>query len=198
MRWRAYLLLIGLVGAAVACNGTEMRAERKPARVVDSLLPRGEALRRFQLDLTPVTKLESSYKSRDALVTAFARALGDRDTAALASMAVSRAEFGYLYYPTTPQSLPPYDLAPALMWHMLQLRSEQGIRRALDLYGGPHLQLLGHDCGQGSSREGDNTLVGPCVLHLRDKSGKPRSVRLLSQIIERGGRYKILSYANKL
>ena len=122
-----------------------MDVERKPARAVDSTLPRDEALRRFQLDLTPVTELESSYESRDALVAAFAQALGDRDTAALASMAVSRAEFGYLYYPTTPQSLPPYDLEPGLMWDLLQRRSERGIRRALAVYGGRPFQLLSHD-----------------------------------------------------
>jgi hypothetical protein len=113
-------------------------------------------------------------------------------------MAVTPAEFGYLYYPTTPQSLPPYDLEPGLMWHLLRERSKRGIRRALAVYGGQRLQLLSHDCGEGSSREGENTLMGPCVLRVRNTPGKSTSVRLLSQIIERGGRYKILSYANKL
>jgi hypothetical protein len=145
-----------------------------------------------------VAGLESSYESRDSLVAGFVKALADRDTAALALMTVSRAEFGYLYYPMTPQGLPPYDLEPGLMWHLVQQRSERGIRRALAVYGGQRFQLLSHDCGQGSSREGENTLVGPCVLRLRDQRGKSLSVQLISQIMERGGRYKVLSFANKL
>ena len=48
------------------------------------------------------------------------------------------------------------------------------------------------------SREGENAVAGPCVLRLRDQRGQAISVRLLTQILERGGRYKILSYANKL
>lgn len=197
MRRFVFVLLAGLGSAAAACNGSEMRAENGPARA-GNILSRDEALRRFQLKLPPVTELEGPHTSRDSLMTAFVRALGDRDTAALASMAVSAAEFGYLYYPTTPQSLPPYDLEPALMWHMLWQRSEQGIRRVLARYGGQQLQLLGHDCGQDSSREGENTIVGPCVLRLRDERGHPLSLELPSQVIERAGRYKVLSYANRL
>jgi hypothetical protein len=198
MQSNVCLILVGLAGAALGCDRADMRVEGRPARVVDSILSREEALRRFQRKLTPVARLEGSYESRDSLVAAFVKALGDRDTAALASMAVTPAEFGYLYYPTTPQSLPPYDLEPGLMWHLLRERSERGIRRALAVYGGQRLQLLSHDCGEGSSREGENTLMGPCVLRVRNTPGKSTSVRLLSQIIERGGRYKILSYANKL
>ncbi len=129
---------------------------------------------------------------------AYVRALAQRDTAALASMAVSRAEFAYLYYPTAAEGLPPYDLEPGLMWYLLQQRSERGIRRALAVYGGQRLKLLGHECGTEVSREGENTVAGPCVLRLRDQRGQAVSVRLLTQILERGGRYKILSYANKL
>jgi hypothetical protein len=197
MPWRVFLL-ISLGGTTVACNSAEMPVERRAARVVDSILPRNETLRRFQENLTRVRELESSYETRDSLVAAFVKALGDRDTSALVSMTVSRAEFGYLYYPTTPQSLPPYDLEPGLMWHLLQQRSERGIRRALALYGGQRFQLLGHDCGEQPSREGENTLFGPCNLRLRDERGRSLSLRLLSQILERGGRYKLLSYANKL
>jgi hypothetical protein len=84
------------------------------------------------------------------------------------------------------------------MWGLLQERSERGIRRALDLYGGRELRLAGYDCGTASSREGENTVAGPCVLRLRESDGDSFSVRLLSQILERRGQYKVLSYANKL
>ena len=196
--WMYPLLLIGPTSITVACDRAGPRPENRAARVVDSILPRQQALQRFQQDLTRETRLESSYGSRDSLLAAFVDALGDRDTAALASMAVSRAEFAYLYYPSTPQSLPPYDLDPGLMWHLLRQQSERGIQRALSVYGGQRLRLLGHDCGTESSREGENVVAGPCVLRLRGQRGTSVSIRLLSQILEREGRYKVLNYSNKL
>ena len=192
------MVLIAIAAGSLGCDRAARPADVGAARVVDSIVPREVALRRFQQGLTPLARLESPYVSPDSLLAAFVRALSARDTAALARMTVSPAEFAYLYYPTTPQSLPPYDLEPGLMWHLLQLRSERGIRRALDLYGGRKLRLVSYDCGRRSSPEGENTVVGPCAVRFRDRSGQQLTVQLLSQIIERRGRYKVLSYANKL
>ena len=191
-------LVIVMIAGGLGCNGRPERQESGAARVVDSFVPREVALRQFQQSLTVVEQLESPYSTPDSLVAAFVRALSVRDTAALVAMTVNKSEFAYLYYPTTPQSLPPYDLEPGLMWQLIQQRSERGIRRALDLYGGKSLRLVSYDCGTASSREGDNTLFGPCTVHLRDGSGQRQSAQLLSQVLARGGRYKVLSYANKL
>ena len=125
-------------------------------------------------------------------------ALARQDTTALARMVISREEFAWLYYPTTSQGLPPYDLEPALLWRMLVERSDRGVRRALQKFGGQKLHFVGYDCGSGSSREGDNTIWGPCTVRFTGPSGDSVSLRFFSQIIGRGGRYKFLSYANKL
>ncbi len=198
MRWLVYVLLAGVGCAAGSCDRPDMRAEGPPPRVVDSILTRDEALRRFRQGLPSVKTLEGGQESRDKLVASFIRALGKLDTLALASMAITRPEFAYVYYPTTPQSLPPYELEPGLMWHMLVQRSDRGLRRSLAAYGGRGLRLLSYDCGKAGSREGDNTISGPCVMRVRDERGRTISLRLFSQIIERDGRYKFLSYANKL
>lgn len=192
------ILLIGITAGSVGCDRVRESQDVGAARVVDSFVARPEALRKFRQNLAPAEQLETPYSTRDSLVAGFVQALSVRDTAALVAMTVSESEFAYLYYPTTPQGLPPYDLEPGLMWQLLQQRSERGIRRALDLYGGRGLRFVSYDCGTGASREGENTVVGPCSLRLRDGSGKRVSVQLLSQILERGGRYKVLSYANKL
>ena len=140
MWWFVYILLAGVGGAAMACNRPEMRAEAPPHRVVDSILTRDEALRRFRDGLPPVEVLEGGQESRDKLLAAFLRALAKRDTLALTSMAITSPEFAYLYYPTTPQGLPPYELEPGLMWHLLVQRSDRGLRRSLGVYGGRRLQ----------------------------------------------------------
>jgi hypothetical protein len=198
MQWLVYVLLATVVGSAVACDRPEIRAEAPPRHPVDSILTGKEALRRFRQGLPPVTVLEGGQESRDSLVAGFLSALGSRDTLALTSMAVTRSEFAYLYYPTTPQRRPPYELEPGLMWHLLLQRSDRGLRRSLAAHGGQRLLLLSYDCGTEVSREGDNTIAGPCVMQVRDERGRTLSLRLVGQIIERGGRYKFLSYANKL
>lgn len=165
---------------------------------MDSILPREEALRRFRVGLPPVDSLRGGAESRADLVAAFMGALAAADTTALDRLALSRSEFGYLYYPTAAEGLPPYDLEPGLMWFMLFERSNRGIRLALRQYGGTKLSLVDYDCGTGPRQEGENTIHGPCLVRWRGPAGDTVSARLFSQIVERGGRFKFLSYANKL
>jgi hypothetical protein len=198
MKWLLGMILGASAWTSLACDRPDAQAIAAPRRVVDSAISRVEALRRFRTNLAPVGALKGGRRSRDSLVAAYLKALGTRDTAALAAMAISRAEFGYLYYPTTPQGRPPYDLAPELMWSLLSLRSERGIRKALEIYGGQDLTLLGYECDPGESVEGQNTVWGPCQVRFRRTEGDTVSRRLFSQIIARGGHFKFLSYANKL
>lgn len=190
--------MVWLSGSTAGCGGPEARAEKAAPRVVDSLLSRDELLTKFREGLPPADRLGNGSESRDQLVKRFLSALETRDTADLAAMAITRSEFGYLYYPATPQGLPPYELDPGLMWHMLIQRSDRGMRRALDLYGGRRLRLIGYQCGEGASQEGENTIWGPCLVRCRGEEGRLFSLWLFSQIVERDGRYKFLSYANKL
>ena len=193
------LIWAGLLAGAAACGGPDARAELPEAgRVVDSILPREEALRRFREGLPPAESLGGGAMSRDELVSAFMRALGAADTAAIADLAITRSEFAYLYYPTASQGLPPYDLEPGLLWFMLFEQSNQGIGRVLQLYGGTPVPLVDYDCGAGHRQEGKNVVYGPCVVRWRAKGGDTVSARLFNQIVERDGRFKILSYGNKL
>jgi hypothetical protein len=193
------MLSLVLVVWITPCDGHDARAERPDTgRVLDRLLPRDAAVRRFHEGLPPAHTLGGAAESRDALVGAFLRALGAADTATIADLAITRAEFGYLYYPTATEALPPYDMDPELMWFLLFEKSNQGIRRALQLYGGRPMRLVDYDCGTGIQREGENTVHGPCVVRWRGENGDTVAGRLFSQILERGGRFKFLSYANKL
>jgi len=191
--------LSALVAGLSACEPSAAKnAPAEVASVVDSAISREEALRRFREGLPRAAALEAGMRSKEALLAAYLRALEARDTAALAEYGITRAEFAWLYYPWSAQGLPPYDVEPALMWFLLTAQSNRGLRRALATYGGQKLQLLDADCGPKGTREGSNTLWGPCTVRWRDERGKIQSERLVSQIIERDGRFKILSYSNKL
>ncbi len=79
---------------------------------VDSILPREEALRRFREGLRAPANLTPAASTRKELIAAFLHAVEVRDTAALRSLTLTREEFAYFYYPSTPTSMPPYGLGP--------------------------------------------------------------------------------------
>lgn len=186
---KRHTLLLVLVGALEAC---------RPAGARVAPQSRDAELATFRAGLVQPETLSGGAPSRDALVTRFVRALETRDTAALVAMHLSRAEFAWLYYPTNPQSRPPYDLSPDLMWFLEHGNSDKGVRRLLDKRAGMPLGVLSYRCDPVTSQQGANTVIGPCLVRRvtadRDTIEEP----LFGLILERDGRYKFTSYANKL
>lgn len=178
-------------------EGGTVKAPHRPVRV-DSAVPREIALGHFQHASARTTALEGGAASRDALVRAFVRAVEARDTSALRRMLLSRAEFAYLYYPTSSQGLPPYSLSPDLYWFMTVEQSNRGARALLNELGGRRLPFAGYRCEGDATTEGENTLWGPCLIRTIQRRGDTLSQRLFGPIVARGGRYKFLSYSNKL
>jgi hypothetical protein len=183
--------------AASACRERSAAAAVHQPIHVDTILPRAEAVRRFQASARPTGHLANGVTSRDALVRTFVGALEKGDTAELRRLALDRDEFAYLYYPTAPQGLPPYDVAPDLLWFMLGNGSDKGLRRALASRGGQPLGYESYHCDPTPSRQGANTVWGPCIIR-RKQGGRQVEERLFGLIIERAGRFKFVDYANGL
>jgi hypothetical protein len=200
MRLVELVALLGVCGALVACETSAAREVKSPAgrATLDSIIPREEAVRRFREGTPEVERLCGGDSSTEAVVDAYVRALEIRDTASIARLAITRAEFAWLYYPTTPQGLSPYDVEPGLLWFLLTSRSDKGARRALTTYGGQEHKVVGQDCGSTGSREGKNTIWGPCTVRWVGERGDTVSKQLIGQIIERDGEFKVLSYSNDL
>ncbi len=196
---RLFTFLIGASTALGACAEREAAAAPPAHRPthVDSILPRAEALRRFQASARPADGLAHGVPSRDALVHAFVRALETRDTAGLRALALTRDEYAFLYYPTASQGLPPYDLPPDLLWFMLQSASDKGLTRLLAARAGGGLGYERYRCDPEPSREGANLLWGPCLVRHR-RGGRMVTERLFGLVIERAGQFKFVSYGNKL
>ena len=164
---------------------------------VDSAIPIDEALRRFRGDMPRAARLIHGHPGREELVRAFVRAVEARDTVALRLMVLRRDEFAWLYYPSSPLSRRPYELAPSLMWFQLQGESSRGASRLLAERAGQSLAYVGHACGQPRS-EGENRLYPYCGVRRVTAAGDTLTERLFGLIIERGGSYKFVSYANQL
>lgn len=177
---------------------TDSQATSVAPGAVDSAIPRDEALRRFREGLAPIDSLEGGEPSRDALVRSFVNALETKDTAAFRRLVLTQREFAYVYYETNPQSLPPYDLSPSLLWFMLEGGSRGGLTKAMQNLGGTHLRYLRTSCDGAPSREGENVMYGPCAVVRQDERGDSLVERLFGPIIERRGRWKFVSYANKM
>lgn len=164
---------------------------------VDSAIPIDEALRRFRQKLAAPEGLRGGFGSREKLVRGFVRALEVRDTAALRRMVLRAEEFAWLYYPSSPLSRPPYELAPALMWFQLQGESERGASRLLAERAGGALGYAQHTCAP-PRVEGKNRIYSHCELRRVSPAGDTLSERLFGLIVEREGSYKFVSYANRL
>lgn len=197
-RWHRVGLAAALALTAPIGCGRPAAGDTPKANVVDSVIPREEALQRFQSGLRPPERLAGGAEGREELVDLFVTALEASDTAALAALTITRAEFAFLYYPTNPQSLPPYDLSPDLSWFLLETNGRKGLKHALEERGGRPLGYVDHVCIGEPSREGENTVWGPCVVRRVQAAGDTVTERLFGPIIERGGRYKFVNLSNKL
>ena len=164
--------------------------------IVDSIFPVEEEIRRFKAvrNAAAATELKNASSSRDEVVSRFLRAIETRDSADLRALTIDGAEFIDLYYPTSMYSHPPYKQSPEVVWMLQQQNSDQGLQRVLKRFGGQTTNLKSYACKPDPRVEGANRFWDECTITLTDGS----TVRLFSSIIERDGRFKILSYANAL
>jgi hypothetical protein len=169
------------------------------AGVVDSIFPIEEEIRRFRETLAEHPQvLANTEATREDLVRRFVGALETADSSDFRRMALTRPEFAYLYYPTTQYTKRPYELSPALVWYRMESYSSRGLTRALQRHGGQPLNYAGHQCEDEPTVQGDNRIWHGCVIHSRQPCGDTVTLSLLGPILERGGRFKLLSYANGL
>ncbi len=163
---------------------------------VDSALPPGEALRRFTAGMPAVTELAHGAVSRDALVSRFMTALAESDTAGLVRLGMSRAEYGFLYFPSSVYARQPYELAPEIAWMLNDQSSAKGLSRVRARLGGRKLKYRTYTCRE-RARESENTFWRGCTVTYRDPAGSGDETRaLFGVIMERNGRFKFLSFAN--
>lgn len=204
MSRRSIALIWSLLGSSVmvglaGCDQPPAEAKANPpaaSYTPDSV--RQAQLAAFRGEGPAVEELEGGKSSREELVRSYLSALETRDTALLKSMLLTQAEFAWIYYPTTAQGRPPYDLEPGLLYFMLTQHSGKGLGKALETLGGKHLAYAGHTCDPTASHEGENTIYGPCLVRAIQAPGDTAEGRLFGLVIERHGRWKFVSYANKL
>jgi hypothetical protein len=198
MSFKAVVLAVALL----ACNDGQAATndEASPTHgrataggIVDSIVPASIALERFIAGVPVPARLDSAARSPDVLVALFVAALEKRDSAAIARMLVTRAEYGHLYYPASEYSRKPYELAPDIAWSLSSASNRKAAGRLLGRLGGESLSLERYTCAT-IEKQGLNTIHSGCQVTYRDRTGTHRR-RLFKSFIEREGKAKFLSYA---
>lgn len=166
------------------------------ASVIDSALPMQVLLDRFRHGVPKVDKLRSDVTSRDALVRQVMAGIARNDTLAMERLAVSLGEYAWLYFPTTKVAQPPYEIPPALAWFQVQEKNRRGALRALRELGGHRVALQSYRCDPSPTVEDQNRLWTGCSVTISRDGAKSVDIRLFGAILERDGRFAVLSYQN--
>lgn len=165
----------------------------------DSILPMDIMIERFQAGLPRVTSLDArAPRSRDELVARFAEAVQQNSVGALQTITLNAAEFAHIYFPTSIYAGGPYAQPPAVNWLLLEQNSLKGRTRLLRHYGGRRMVIEGHRCVDDPLVEGRNRIHERCILQVRVNGARLEDARLFGSIIERDGRFKLMSLANHL
>jgi hypothetical protein len=200
--------ILAVVALAAACDrpsseheGGRSRSEAQdraaratPGYVVDSALPPAELLRRFRAGIDSIPTTLNGPGSREALVKQFFVALERRDIREVQSLVVDKAEFAYLVFPDSRQSLPPFNQSPEIAWLLMQSSSNKSLGRLLQRAGGGQVRYLEHSCAT-TERDGLMWVHGACTVRVF-VSGQYVTRQLFGAIVEHGGRYKLLSFDN--
>ena len=165
-------------------------------RVVDSIRPLEEEIRRFTSSWPPESALAGGAPSREDLVRQWVGALEAGDTATLARLHITPGEFIGLYYPNSIYREPPYRQSPSLVWFRMARSSSQGVTRVMRRHGGVPLGYRSLRCEAAPSTLGLLRIWSGCVVLRRGESG-PGAQRLFGPIIAHGGQYKFLTYASE-
>lgn len=198
-------VLFALFLALAACNDAADDAQtfdaerpwRKPGDVIDSILPMEEYLRRFREGVPEVTAMTGGESDPTSLARRFVTLLASRDSVALDSLRLTRAEFAWLLFPDHAYMREPYELDPALFWSQIGAGSDQGLRRALTRVGGQPLTFVSVACQADTLQlvQGPAKIWSQCQLRYRAGDSIVAG-RLFGSIVERDGRAKFLGYAN--
>jgi hypothetical protein len=109
---------------------------------------------------------------------------------------MTRAEFGWLYYPHTRFTSRPYELSPALVWFHLENATSKGMTRLLRMAARP-IAVHGHSCDAEPQAFGPGFLWSGCRVRF-SHDGDDFELALFGPTLERDGRFRFTTFANEL
>lgn len=204
---RRFIILL-FANAAFGCNAAGNSDASPPDSSVsvaspshataDSAISMDTLLRRFQAGLPRHDTLSGAFSTREALARRYLEAVAISDTNALRAMHITRAEYAYLYFPSSKMMKPPYELPPDVAWLLLTSESNKGIATVMRRFGGQRLDFVSVRCPGKPLRESPNIVWRDCMVRFRGEGGSIQERPLFAAIVERERRFKFFSYATPL
>lgn len=199
------LLSLTFAAAIAACAvntpaaGSGASAEATARGIVDSALPIETLLHRFRATTTDTPSvLNGGAVSPEALTRGLLAALEAGDTSAVRNLAISRAEFAWIYYPHAKWTRPPYEMGPGLVWLQITASNDKGYVRLVRRYGGRRLRFEALTCPDTGLHEGPNVVISGCRVRFAAADSAAREMQLFGSLLNRDGRYRFVSYSNDL
>ncbi len=137
---------------------------------------------------------EHSLDSPEAIGQAVIEALNRGDAAGLHRLRVGRDDYLSWLWPTFPSSRPPYNFPPDFAWSNLNKQCAIGVEKWIRRYGNMNLTLVDIRFEHPTEKYRGFRLLRGTVLTVQTTDGKKVELRLLGSVVEKGARYKLMSY----
>jgi hypothetical protein len=141
-----------------------------------------------------IKELSGGSSSLDSLMMNLVTALNTSDTEKLRLLFITEAEHNQLLGPEFKLHYPSVnsDNLPVL-WENLNLKSEKGFVKLIGNYSGKNYQFVSVRFETSDEKYDSYILHQGTVVILRDAGQKETELRLLGSVVERNGKFKILS-----
>jgi len=209
------LVAIGVVAPLpfiAACGGDGSHTLDEPRSIQTSMISQAQVMSGVDAHVTSgadahVTsgavgrasgELTGGASSPRRIVEQVLDAVADRDTAALLDMLVDADEYDRIVYP----ELGAHYVAARdtrsetrqFLWENQRLDALKGMRSAMRELGGRRLSFVTIEFTEGEQRFPSYRLMEGGVVSVVDAGGTPATLHMLGTMIEKSGRYKLLSY----
>jgi hypothetical protein len=136
-----------------------------------------------------------TYDSPEALARAVLDALARSDRPALASMAITEAEFRTRVWPALPASRPERNIPLSYAWTDLRQKSHAHLAQTVAQHAGRRYTLVSVRFRGETTAYGSFSVSRKAELTVVDADGVERSLRVFGSVLAESGRYKLFSFA---
>lgn len=137
---------------------------------------------------------KNSFNSPSEIGQAVVEALNQGDLSGLHQLRVIRKEYLSWIWPAFPASGPPHNFPEDFAWSNLDTKSSRAVRRLVKRYGEISLAFVKLDFEQKTEEYKDFRLLRGTVLTVQNTNGQQKTLKILGSVVEKDGRYKLLSY----
>jgi hypothetical protein len=187
-----------------ACGGDEAPNRNEPRASRSSMVSRASVTSGLDAHVTSGAvgrasgELTGGASSPRRLVEQVLDAVADRDTAALLDMLVDADEYDRIVYPELgahyAAARDTRSETRQFLWENQRLDALKGMRSAMRELGGRRLSFVTIEFTEGEQRFQSYRLMEGGVVSVVDADGTPATLHMLGTMIEKSGRYKLLSY----